>query len=105
MNQFAIKNGKVLKGGEPDRRQASVMIINDLQRGKLPYFVPPPFSENEVIDQKEEEPMVEDGAVLNIDEDKTLIEQIEDVNTLQEEQMMQDNEDAELLQLAESIDQ
>ncbi|CAN0366959.1 unnamed protein product, partial [Hapterophycus canaliculatus] len=30
-------------GGEPDFRSVSVNIINDYQRGKLPYFVAPPL--------------------------------------------------------------
>ena len=33
---------RFLKGGEPDVNTVAKMILNDFQRGKLPYFVPPP---------------------------------------------------------------
>lgn len=32
----------VLQGGEPDFGTVAKMILNDFQRGKLPYFVKPP---------------------------------------------------------------
>ena len=31
-----------MQGGEPDVNAAAKMILNDFQRGKLPYFVKPP---------------------------------------------------------------
>ena len=36
------KSGRLLKGGEPDVAAAAVNVINDFQRGRLPYFSPPP---------------------------------------------------------------
>lgn len=36
--------GKLGKGGEPRISPVALRIILDLQRGKLPYFVPPPSS-------------------------------------------------------------
>ena len=33
------------KGGDPDFSTAAKMILNDWQRGKIPYFVPPPATE------------------------------------------------------------
>lgn len=50
--KVAQKFGKLLKGGDGDTKQAAVMLINDLQRGKIPYFVPP---EEPEIEKKEEE--------------------------------------------------
>jgi nuclear GTP-binding protein len=41
LEQVARKSGKLLKGGEPDINTVSKMILNDFQRGKLPYFVKP----------------------------------------------------------------
>ncbi|CAG0883671.1 unnamed protein product [Cyprideis torosa] len=38
----ARRSGKLLRKGEPDLRTAAKMVLNDWQRGKLPYFVPPP---------------------------------------------------------------
>lgn len=42
MEQVARRTGKLLKGGEPDLNTVAKMVLNDWQRGKIPYFVPPP---------------------------------------------------------------
>lgn len=42
--QMASRYGKVAKGGEPNVDLISKMILHDLHRGKIPYFVPPPES-------------------------------------------------------------
>lgn len=47
VSKVAIRSGKLIKGGEPDLNNVSVHIINDWQRGKLPYFVPPPRSDDD----------------------------------------------------------
>ncbi|XP_033250551.1 nucleolar GTP-binding protein 2-like [Drosophila miranda] len=41
LEQLAQKSGKLLKGGEPDVTVTSRMVLNDWQRGKLPFYVPP----------------------------------------------------------------
>jgi len=41
MEKLAQKSGKLLKGGEPDINTIAKMVLNDWQRGKIPYFVPP----------------------------------------------------------------
>lgn len=41
-NQVARLSGKLLKGGEPDINTAAKMVLQDWQRGKIPYFEPPP---------------------------------------------------------------
>jgi len=53
LTQFAKKSGKLLKGGEPDLSTVSRMMLNDWQRGKIPYFVCPPFEDDNT--KKEEE--------------------------------------------------
>jgi len=45
LKQFATRSGRLLKGGEPDISTAAKMVLNDWQRGKLPYYVRPPESE------------------------------------------------------------
>ena len=45
LEKVAQKTGKLLKGGEPDLNTVSKTILNDFQRGKLPYFIPPPGCE------------------------------------------------------------
>ncbi|KAH8358086.1 hypothetical protein KR084_002002 [Drosophila pseudotakahashii] len=41
LEQLAQKTGKLLKGGEPDVTVTARMVLNDWQRGKLPFYVPP----------------------------------------------------------------
>jgi len=43
--RVAAKQGRMLKGGEPDLETVAINVVNDWQRGKLPYFTPPPESE------------------------------------------------------------
>merc|ERR1711936_480958 len=45
LEKVAQKYGKLLKGGEPDVNTIAKMILNDWQRGKIPFFVPPPGCE------------------------------------------------------------
>lgn len=42
---LARKHGRLLKGGEPDEQGISKLVINDFNRGKIPWFVPPPEDE------------------------------------------------------------
>eukprot|EP00943_MAST-04B_sp_MAST-4B-sp1_P001748 g1748.t1 len=42
LNQIAIKTGRLLKGGEADINAVAKQVINDWQRGRLPWFKPPP---------------------------------------------------------------
>ncbi|TYK01950.1 nuclear/nucleolar GTPase 2 [Cucumis melo var. makuwa] len=50
-NDFLVQlcklTGKLLRGGEPDLTTAAKMVLHDWQRGKLPFFVPPPRVEDE----------------------------------------------------------
>lgn len=46
MSQLAKKWGKLWKGGEPDWHNVSVKILHDWQRGKLPWFICPPFEDD-----------------------------------------------------------
>jgi len=45
LEQHARKNGKLLKGGDPDIKTAAKMIIYDWTRGKIPYYNLPPADE------------------------------------------------------------
>ncbi|RXI03090.1 hypothetical protein DVH24_003168 [Malus domestica] len=44
--QLCKLSGKLLKGGEPDLMTAAKMVPHDWQRGKIPFFVPPPKRES-----------------------------------------------------------
>ena len=66
LEQLAKKMGKLLKGAEPDINTTAKMVLNDWQRGKLPFYVPPegfaiPKSQ---LEKKQEEPesVVEEDA-------------------------------------------
>ncbi|KAG0448197.1 hypothetical protein HPP92_027941 [Vanilla planifolia] len=48
-------SGKLLKGGEPDVNTAAKMVLQDWQRGRIPFFVPPP--------QQQEEEAVEEPTI------------------------------------------
>lgn len=63
LEQFARKNGKLLKGAEPDVKTAAKMLLYDWQRGKIPYYHEPPEGEYDVdidsADEVDEEKEVE----------------------------------------------
>jgi ribosome biogenesis GTPase A len=55
LTKIALMSGRLLKGGEPDLPTVSKMVLNDFQRGKLPFYTLPAdckdnsvFGENEV---------------------------------------------------------
>ena len=56
LKKMAERMGKLLKGGEPDTNTVAKMVLNDWQRGRLPYFVKPPVPEgretNDFINKK-----------------------------------------------------
>ena len=45
LEQYARRTGKLLRGGGEDIQTVARMVLNDWQRGRLPYFVCPPFEE------------------------------------------------------------
>uniref|UniRef100_A0A9J8B809 Nucleolar GTP-binding protein 2 n=1 Tax=Cyprinus carpio carpio TaxID=630221 RepID=A0A9J8B809_CYPCA len=45
LEKLAFRTGKLLKGGEPDLSTVSKMVLNDWQRGRIPFFVKPPGSQ------------------------------------------------------------
>ncbi|CAJ0575546.1 unnamed protein product, partial [Mesorhabditis spiculigera] len=59
MTKIAFKTGRLLKGGEPDIVAVAKMVLNDFQRGRLPYFVPPPGCEQQALENGEEAPINE----------------------------------------------
>lgn len=61
LSQLAAQKGKLLKGGEPDCNGVARSVINDWQRGKIPFFIAPPKSEGETL--------IENGEKSNISED------------------------------------
>ncbi|KAF7651383.1 hypothetical protein LDENG_00111610 [Lucifuga dentata] len=54
LEKLAFRTGKLLKGGEPDLTTVSKMVLNDWQRGRIPFFVKPPGPDG---DQEERLPV------------------------------------------------
>ena len=46
LEKYALKTGKLLRGGEADTYSTAKMVLRDWQRGRLPYFVCPPFEDD-----------------------------------------------------------
>ena len=61
--QLAIKNGRLLKKGEPDVRTAARMVLNDWQRGKLPYYTEPPKATEDPDPTKRTTRAIEEGTL------------------------------------------
>lgn len=94
VSKVAIRNGKLLKGGEPDLFNVSVHIINDWQRGKLPYFVAPPKEadgDDEMLGEADEQPLAistnENDDDIDNDDNK------DDIDGEKEEEVEEDDED------------
>lgn len=47
LEQLCRKQGRLLKGGEPDLDGCAKLVLNDWIRGKIPWFTPPPYKEGE----------------------------------------------------------
>lgn len=56
---LARKQGRLLKGGEPDECSVSKLILNDFNRGKIPWFVVPPEKSEEAKSKEESKPKEE----------------------------------------------
>lgn len=89
LSKVALKSGRVLKGGEPDINTIAINVINDWQRGKLPYFVAPPRSAD---DDDDEEGGDEDAPLVAGDEND-LIEDNNDEEDDNEDDEAGDDED------------
>ncbi|KAI8085945.1 NUC091 domain-containing protein [Gilbertella persicaria] len=55
LEQIARKTGKLLKKGEPDVHNVSIMVLNDWLRGRIPYYVAPPEAVEPLTEEQKEE--------------------------------------------------
>ena len=85
LEKVAQKFGKLLKGGEGDTKQAAVMLINDLQRGKIPYFVPPEEPEREKEEEEEENGTITEAFVDELNKEGTKLLAKEGLNEKEKE--------------------
>ncbi|GFZ07512.1 GTP-binding family protein [Actinidia rufa] len=86
-NDFLVQlcklTGKLLRGGEPDLMTAAKMVLHDWQRGKIPFFVPPPQEEKGSAEEPSEPGVEKDGAV-NEDKDSAATRAIANVISSQQ---------------------
>ena len=85
LEKVAQKFGKLLKGGEGDTKQAAVMLINDLQRGKIPYFVPPEEPEREKEEEEKENGTITEAFVDELNKEGTKLLAKEGLNEKEKE--------------------
>ena len=52
INQVAERTGKLKKGGEADVNNVCRSIINDWQRGNIPFFTKPPTGDDLVVEKE-----------------------------------------------------
>ncbi|KAM7492599.1 hypothetical protein LguiA_035520 [Lonicera macranthoides] len=87
-NDFLVQlcklSGKLLKGGEPDLKTAGKMILHDWQRGKIPFFVPPPKHEDEKSEEEAKESGAEKDAAVDHDQAAAARKAIADVISSQQ---------------------
>merc|ERR1719499_385684 len=83
LEQMAKKCGRLGKGGEPDINAVSKMVLTDWNRGKLPFFTPPPgcMMEPRPEEGEENDSFNDDG------------EGVEDEEDLEEEEVDEDELD------------
>lgn len=62
----------VLQGGEPDLMTAAKMVLHDWQRGKIPFFVPPPKQDDVASEPELEGTSVAEKDDVVVDESKEL---------------------------------
>ncbi|DBA04187.1 TPA: LOW QUALITY PROTEIN: hypothetical protein N0F65_004295, partial [Lagenidium giganteum] len=95
LEQVANKCGKLLPKGEPDFNNVAVQMINDFQRGKLPWFVAPPLKPEELaaIEEDGDAPLNE----TNVGDDEAEIEgdDAEEEDDEEEEEADDDEEEKE----------
>lgn len=85
LEQLAKRSGKLLKGGDPDVRAVAKMVLNDFQRGKLPFYVAP--EEFEVPKSRENE---QNTTLANAEDQSDKISVSESVKKGRELQQVQD---------------
>ncbi|CAA9999969.1 unnamed protein product [Nesidiocoris tenuis] len=67
LRQLGLKTGKLLKKGEPDLPTMAKMVLNDWQRGKLPYYTPPAGFEVPKAQEQKSPPKAEESIPAVVD--------------------------------------
>ncbi|CAH8608663.1 unnamed protein product [Schistosoma curassoni] len=84
LETLARQSGKLLKAGEPDLNTTAKRVLNDFQRGRLPYFVKPPMEAEELkqndVDEYPEE-IIKDLSMDVPDKDQSITDVISSTDT------------------------
>lgn len=91
LEQLARRSGKLLKKGEPDISSVAKMVLNDWQRGKLPFYCFPPGFETPL------------SATENMPKDESTLEVIQDFGKIRVG-LSYDGEDVKNLEPIENLD-
>ncbi|XP_041843406.1 nucleolar GTP-binding protein 2 isoform X1 [Melanotaenia boesemani] len=97
LEKLALRTGKLLKGGEPDLSTVSKMVLNDWQRGRIPFFVKPPGPEG---DEEDEKPLPVEGPQAvdeNVEEQQGSLEAVSGEQEEQQRQLRQKEEVQKIL--------
>ncbi|XP_062450114.1 nucleolar GTP-binding protein 2 isoform X2 [Rhea pennata] len=98
LEKLASRTGKLLKGGEPDVQTVSKMVLNDWQRGRIPFFVKPPNA-----DAGPQPPAL--GAAMTSSQDNNEEEISEPVVSIVEPAEEKNNTNTEIKQLMSHVRQ
>ncbi|XP_025899169.1 nucleolar GTP-binding protein 2 [Nothoprocta perdicaria] len=98
LEKLALRTGKLLKGGEPDVQTVSKMVLNDWQRGRIPFFVKPPNAET-----GPQPPMSGEAMATSQDNKEEEISELVASNTEPAEE--KNNTDSEMKQLMSHVRQ
>ncbi|XP_047086785.1 nuclear/nucleolar GTPase 2-like [Lolium rigidum] len=101
--QLSKRSGKLLKGGEPDLATAAKMVLHDWQRGKIPFFVPPPQQKEdgpseiaESVEKSGEKVVSSDQTAEAMQEIAGIISSQQTMNVPCQTEFCRTNEDSEL---------
>ncbi|XP_061918386.1 nucleolar GTP-binding protein 2 [Entelurus aequoreus] len=90
LEKLAFRYGKLLKGGEPDLPTVSKMVLNDWQRGRIPFFVKPPGPQGD--QGHHEEPLPVEGPSEAVDvgqtDDAATVPAVEDEDKKKEKEQL-----------------
>ena len=93
LEKLATKTGKLNRGGESNISSAAKMVLNDFQRGKLPYYVKPPGCDNEPLENQDELDFKEKRNELENDSEiKTNVDEQEEEEEKEESDEIKNNE-------------
>merc|ERR1712029_1113435 len=95
LEQMAKKCGRLGKGGEPDINAVSKMVLTDWNRGKLPFFTPPPGCMMEPRPEGEAEVPEDDSEEDEEDEEEEDNDEAEEDLELPEDEVESDTDTVE----------